>query len=80
VYIFWDNQRAITQGTILIAQDIPPAAIDSIVLEELTQSLGFVFDIENPDYENVSIFAQDSNSVLTLAGQDAAILRLYYPN
>jgi hypothetical protein len=79
VYIYRDDAHAITEGTIVIAQDIPEADITSIVLEELTQSLGFVFDIENPTYENASVFAQDSNTVVTLAGQDAAILRLYYP-
>jgi hypothetical protein len=50
------------------------------VLEEISQSLGFLFDIENPDYENVSIYAQDSNTVLAISGQDAAVMRLYYPN
>ncbi|MGL5009536.1 MAG: DUF2927 domain-containing protein [Paracoccaceae bacterium] len=79
VYVFWDDKRFLTQATILIARDIYDYEIDSIVLEEVTQSLGFLFDIENPDYENVSIFAQDSNSVLSLTGQDAAVLQLYYP-
>jgi Protein of unknown function (DUF2927) len=79
VYIYSDANHTITEGTIVIAQDIAEIDIASIVLEELTQALGFIFDIENPSYENVSVFAQDSNTVLTLAGQDAAILRLYYP-
>jgi hypothetical protein len=80
VYLYWDDNRQITQGTVLIARDIDTADIDSIVLEEIAQSLGFLYDIENPDYENVSIFAQDSNTVLQIAGQDAAVMRLYYPN
>ncbi len=80
VYTFWDDNDRITHSTILIARDIPANEIRSIVLEEVTQALGFLFDIENPDYENVSIFAQDSNSVLAIAGQDAAAMRLYYPN
>jgi hypothetical protein len=79
VYTYWDSDFAITQSTILIARDIGAWEIDSIVLEEIAQSLGFLFDIENPDYEGVSIFAQDSNSVLAITGQDAAVMRLYYP-
>lgn len=79
VYVYWDEDMALTQGTILISRDIWPHEIDSIVLEEITQSLGFLFDIENPDYEYISIFAQGSNSVVALTGQDAAVLRLYYP-
>jgi hypothetical protein len=79
VYVYWNASNAMTKGTILIAQDIWPGEIDSIVLEEVSQSLGFLYDIENPDYEGLSIFAQNSNSVTTLTGQDAAVLRLYYP-
>jgi hypothetical protein len=80
VYVYWDRNLQITEATILMSRDIDPVDIDSVVLEEITQSLGFLFDIENPDYENVSIFAQDSNSVLAITGQDAAVMRLYYPN
>ncbi|MFM2391250.1 MAG: hypothetical protein RLZZ437_2805 [Pseudomonadota bacterium] len=80
VYVNWDESRHLTQATILIARDAKIPEIPSIVLEELVQSLGFLYDIENPDYAYVSIFAQDSNSVVTLTGQDATVLRLYYPN
>jgi hypothetical protein len=80
VYVTWDADRRLTRGTILISQDIAPAEVTSVVLEEVTQSLGFLFDIDNPAYEYVSIFAQNSNAVQTLTGQDAAVLRLYYPN
>jgi hypothetical protein len=74
-----DFRGHIVRGTILIAQDIKPQAIKSVVLEEVTQSLGLRFDISDPAYEGVSIFAKKGNSVKTLKGQDAAILRLYYP-
>jgi Protein of unknown function (DUF2927) len=74
-----DFRGRIVRGTILIAQDIKPQAIRSVVLEEVTQSLGLRFDISDPAYEGVSIFAKKGNSVKTLKGQDAAILRLYYP-
>jgi hypothetical protein len=79
VYVYWDDDLALTTGTILFARDIYVDNIRSIVLEEITQSLGFLFDIENPAYEHVSIFAQSSNTVLSITGQDAAVLRLYYP-
>ncbi len=51
----------------------------SVVLEELTQSLGLPFDVQGAHYRNRSIFSQDANSVTVLAGQDATALRLHYP-
>jgi hypothetical protein len=69
----------ITDATILIASDIPLTEIRSVVLEELIQSLGLVYDIENPDYSRRSIFAQSASGVTILAGQDAIALRLHYP-
>ena len=77
--INWDDALHITDGTIVIAADIDPKDVRSVVLEEVTQSLGFLFDIENPYYEGVSIFSQDSNETTAIAGQDRAILRLHYP-
>ena len=69
----------ITDATILISSDIPLTQIASVVLEELVQSLGLVFDIENPAYARRSIFAQSASGVTILAGQDAMALRLHYP-
>ena len=77
--INWDDALNITDGTIVIAADIAPEDVRSVVLEELAQSLGFLFDIENPYYEGVSIFSQDSNETISITGQDRAILRLHYP-
>ena len=77
--IDWDDALRITDGTIIIAADIAPEDVASVVLEELTQSLGFLYDIENPYYEGVSIFSQDSNETVSITGQDRAILRLHYP-
>ena len=77
--INWDDGLLITDGTIVIAADISPEDVRSVVLEELTQSLGFLYDIENPYYEGVSIFSQDSNETISITGQDRAILRLHYP-
>ncbi len=69
----------IAGATILISSGIALTETNSVVLEELTQSLGLVFDIQNPQYKRRSIFAQDSNSVTTITGQDASALRLHYP-
>jgi hypothetical protein len=43
------------------------------------QSLGFLYDIEGQAYDGVSILSQTSNATTTIAGQDAALLRLHYP-
>ncbi len=77
--INWDDDLRITSGTIVIAADIAFDDVQSVVLEELAQSLGFLYDIENPYYEGVSIFSQDSNETISITGQDRAILRMHYP-
>ena len=69
----------ITDATILISSAIPLTEIRSVVLEELIQSLGLVYDIENPAYTRRSIFAQSASGVTLLAGQDAVALQLHYP-
>jgi hypothetical protein len=69
----------ITGATILIASDIALREANSVVLEELTQSLGLVYDIDDPNYDRRSIFSQRRNSVTVLTGQDATALRLHYP-
>lgn len=68
----------ITGAAIAISADIRRREIASVVLEELVQSLGLVTDILSPAYQH-SIFAEDSNSVTRLRGQDAAALRRHYP-
>jgi hypothetical protein len=69
----------ITGANILIGSDIPLTEVNSVVLEELVQSLGLLFDIDNTSYNRLSIFAQNSNGVTRLTGQDATALRLLYP-
>jgi hypothetical protein len=73
----WGEQ--ITAAMILISSDIPLTEAKSVVLEELTQSLGLVYDIDNPAYDRRSIFSQQRNSVTVISGQDAIALRLHYP-
>jgi Protein of unknown function (DUF2927) len=69
----------ITDAVILISTTITRADLTSVVLEEVTQSLGFLYDVEGPAYEGVSILSQTSNTTTVIAGQDAALLRLHYP-
>lgn len=81
MWLWWDDRNAITQASILIAQDITPHDLRSVILEELFQCLGFLYDIENPYYDGRSIVAQDSNETTTIRGQDRkALLRHYPPN
>lgn len=79
VHIWWDGDHRITRGVILIAADLDLDDINSVMLEELVQSLGLLTDIEGDYYSTTSIFSQDSNAVTRLRGQDAAALRLHYP-
>lgn len=74
-----DLRYRIRSATVLLARDIKWPHVRSIVLEELMQSLGLRFDISGKSYQDISIFAQWGNRVIAIEGQDAAILRLYYP-
>ena len=77
--VWSDETDAITEAVILISTSITEADLRSVMLEEITQSLGFLYDIDGPAYEGVSILSQTSNATITLEGQDAALLRLHYP-
>jgi hypothetical protein len=77
--LWWDDREAITRAEILISTAITDADLPSAMLEEITQALGFLHDIDGPAYEGVSILSQTSNATTTIAGQDAALLRWFYP-
>ncbi len=77
--VWSDDQDRITEAVILISTTIADADMKSVVLEEITQSLGVLYDIENPWYEGVSILSQTSNETVAIEGQDAALLRWLYP-
>jgi Protein of unknown function (DUF2927) len=77
--VWSDDADHITEAVILISTTISEADMTSVVLEEITQSLGILYDIENPWYEGVSILSQTSNATTTIEGQDAALLRWLYP-
>ncbi len=69
----------ITAASIVISSAIALTETNSVVLEELTQSLGLPFDISGKYYRRRSIFSQESNGVTRLTGQDITALRLHYP-
>jgi hypothetical protein len=77
--VWSDTEDRIVEAVILISTDITQADLPSVMLEELTQSLGFLYDVEGPAYEGVSILSQTSNATTSLTGQDARILRMHYP-
>lgn len=79
VQIWWNASHELTRGVIIITNDIVPTDIKSVLLEELTQSLGFLYDIRNPWYETRSIISEDSNQLTRLGTQDVMILRRHYP-
>jgi hypothetical protein len=69
----------ITGADIVYSAQLVLTETESVVLEELTQSLGLVFDISGDHYKRRSIFSQERNSVTVITGQDATALRLHYP-
>lgn len=77
--VWSDAGNTILEAVILISTTISQEDLPSVMLEEVTQSLGFLYDIESPAYEGVSILSQTSNATVTLTGQDAALLHLHYP-
>ena len=79
MWMWWNDRAEITEASMLISEDIAPQDVASVVLEELFQCLGFLYDIENPYYEGRSILSQNSNATTTISGQDRMILRRLYP-
>ncbi len=76
----WSNaDNDILEAVILISTSITDDDLPSVMLEEVTQSLGFLYDIEGAAYEGVSILSQTSNATVRLTGQDATLLHLHYP-
>ena len=79
VQMWWNGNQDLTRAAIVFPQDIEWSGLRSIVLEELTQSLGLRTDILNPWYERRSIFSETSNTVTRLGTQDVMALRRHYP-
>ncbi|GGL76013.1 DUF2927 domain-containing protein [Wenxinia marina] len=79
VYVWWNGRMEITEARILMADDLPHYEVYPVLLEELTQAMGFLNDIRNPLYDSESVFSEDSNAVMTLGQQDRAALLRHYP-
>jgi hypothetical protein len=79
VHIWWNDDFTLYRATILFAADLAPSEFRSVMLEEMTQSLGLLTDLEGQAYAGRSIFDEGSNGIFYLQGQDAAALRLHYP-
>jgi predicted RNA-binding protein Jag len=79
MWLWWNERGEITEASVLIAEDIAIEDLRSVMLEELFQTLGFIYDVENRYYEGRSILSQDSNATTTLIGQDRKALRRLYP-
>jgi len=79
MWLWWDENAEITVASMLISDDIKEPDVTSVVLEELYQCLGFLYDIENRYYEGRSILSQDSNETTEIIGQDRMALRTLYP-
>jgi hypothetical protein len=80
VNVWWEGpQNKIYDAAIVYAGDMPPSSRLPVVLEELTQALGFLWDVRNPAYDQTSVFSEDSNSVARLGPQDRMVLLRHYP-
>lgn len=77
--VYWADNKLLDRAAILVAADIASRDIDSVMLEEIVQSLGLMADIEGAAYAGRSIFDQNANSITRLTGQDAAAIRQHYP-
>ncbi len=78
VYIWWTGTNQIDRAQIILSRDLLPEEMGSVMLEELTQSLGFLTDLEGSAYRSTSIFSEYSNAVTRLEGQDRMALRRHY--
>ena len=79
VQLWWHDDLTLTNGAIVIGKDIDPADVTSIMLEEVTQSMGLLTDIGGPYYQTRSIFSENSNQLTALGAQDVMALRRHYP-
>jgi hypothetical protein len=54
MWLWWSERGEVTEASVLIAEDISLEDLHSVMLEELFQCLGFLYDIENPYYDPVT--------------------------
>jgi len=79
VQVWWDRDLELDRAAIVFPRDIEWSGLRSVALEELTQSLGLLTDIDGRWYERSSIFSETSNGVIRLGAQDIMALRRHYP-
>jgi hypothetical protein len=70
----------ITGAAIGFSSTLDIRQYESVMLEEITQALGLITDIQNPFYRSRSILSQNGdNSLKTLGVQDKMALIRHYP-
>ena len=79
VQIWWRADRTLIKGAIVLANDVLPDEIRSIMLEEVTQTMGLLTDVDSDYYETRSIFSETSNQRSRLGAQDIMVLQRHYP-
>ncbi len=77
--LVWADEGTITRSVIIFGTRLNIRSYESAMLEEITQALGLLTDIRNPDYDGISIFSQYSNASKTLGPQDIVALQRHYP-
>lgn len=76
--LFERETGRIQQVAIVFSTTLEIRAYESVMLEELTQSMGLMTDIRNPYYDETSIFSQDTNASTQLGEQDIMALKRHY--
>lgn len=77
--IWWRADRSLINAAIVFAKDVAPDDVASIMLEEVTQSMGLLTDIDGSYYHARSIFSESGNQQTRLGPQDIMALRRHYP-
>jgi hypothetical protein len=75
-----DGKGWLTGSKIVLPRDIWESKVRSVVLEELTQSLGLPYDVSGKPYAYASIFDEDGDALYELSEQDKSALRMHYPS
>ena len=77
--IGWRASLEILQCAIASRRDAKTSEVERLLIEEVTQCLGFLTDIGGRTYESRSIIWETSNARSQLGAQDAIALRRHYP-
>jgi hypothetical protein len=76
-----DAEGSMIEGAAIgFSTTLPRSQYESVMLEEITQALGLITDIQNPYYRSRSILSQNAdNSLKDLGLQDRIALIRHYP-